>query len=91
MPPTWKKNRRDFPYRKSPRRLPGDEERGLPDWYTKHLEEDLHALGLPNRLEIPGGKKKKVDGGVKQEMDSKGDKDGFPRMTPYCIFLLGSI
>eukprot|EP00434_Breviolum_minutum_P008418 symbB.v1.2.007431.t1/scaffold454.1/size202171/5 len=27
----------------------GAKERGLPDWYTKHLEEDLHALGLPNR------------------------------------------
>jgi len=27
----------------------GAKERGLPDWYTKRLEEDLHALGLPNR------------------------------------------
>ena len=31
-----------------------DEERGLPDWYTKRLEEDLHGLGLPNRPEILG-------------------------------------
>ena len=54
--PYLEKKLAGFPYRKSPRKLPGDEERGLPDWYTKHLEEDLHALGLPNRPGNPWGK-----------------------------------
>ena len=70
---------------KSPRK-DGDEERGLPDWYTKHLEEDLHALGLPNRLGNPGGWPNRLRGCEVQEMDSKGDQGWISKDALLYIF-----